>query len=110
MQTDLLTSLTEIIEARKSAEAGTSYVASLFAEGLEAIAAKVHEEADEAVQAAKSGDRNQVVYETADLWFHSMIMLSLFNATHEDVLNELERRFGVSGLVEKQSRQTSSKH
>ena len=104
MQTDVLTALSKVIESRKKADANQSYVASLHAKGLDAIAGKVIEEADETVEAAISGDVDQVVYETADLWFHSLVLLSHFNLTHEEVLNELDRRFGVSGLEEKKLR------
>ena len=104
MQTDVLTALSKVIESRKKADANQSYVASLHAKGLDAVAGKVIEEANETVQAAKSGDVDQVVYETADLWFHSLVLLSHFNLTHEEVLNELDRRFGVSGLEEKKLR------
>ena len=104
MQTDVLTALSKVIESRKKADANQSYVASLHAKGLDAVAGKVIEEADETVQAALSGDADQVVYETADLWFHSLVLLSHFNLTHEEVLNELDRRFGVSGLEEKNLR------
>jgi phosphoribosyl-ATP pyrophosphohydrolase len=104
MQTDVLTALSKVIESRKKADVNQSYVASLHAKGLDAIAGKVIEEADETVEAAISGDVDQVVYETADLWFHSLVLLSHFNLTHEEVLNELDRRFGVSGLEEKNLR------
>jgi phosphoribosyl-ATP pyrophosphohydrolase len=104
MQTDVLTALSKVIESRKKADANQSYVASLHAKGLDAVAGKVIEEANETVQAAISGDVDQVVYETADLWFHSLVLLSHFNLTHEEVLNELDRRFGVSGLEEKNLR------
>jgi phosphoribosyl-ATP pyrophosphohydrolase len=104
MQTDVLTALSKVIESRKKADVNQSYVASLHAKGLDAVAGKVIEEADETVQAAISGDVDQVVYETADLWFHSLVLLSHFNLTHEEVLNELDRRFGISGLEEKNLR------
>ena len=104
MQTDVLTALSKVIESRKKADVNQSYVASLHAKGLDAVAGKVIEEADETVQAAISGDVEQVVYETADLWFHSLVLLSHFNLTHEEVLNELDRRFGISGLEEKNLR------
>ena len=104
MQTDVLTALSKVIESRKNADANQSYVASLHAKGLNAIAEKVIEEADETVEAAINADVDQVVYETADLWFHSLVLLSHFNLTHEEVLNELDRRFGVSGLEEKNLR------
>ena len=104
MQTDVLTALSKVIESRKNADANQSYVASLHAKGLNAIAKKVIEEADETVEAAINADVDQVVYETADLWFHSLVLLSHFNLTHEEVLKELDRRFGVSGLEEKNLR------
>ncbi len=104
MQKDVLTALSRVIESRKKADANQSYVASLHAKGLDAVAGKVIEEANETVQAAISDDVDQVVYETADLWFHSLVLLSHFNLTHEEVLNELDRRFGVSGLEEKKLR------
>lgn len=107
---DTLEQLTEALEARKSADAETSYVASLHQKGLDAILKKVGEEATEVVLAAKgtaSGeDREAVVYETADLWFHCMVMLSHLDLNASDVLAELERRFGVSGHAEKASRAT----
>lgn len=104
MKTDILTSLSEVIDARKSADSKQSYVASLHAKGLGAISGKVLEEANETVEAAKNGDVSQVVYETADLWFHSMVLLSHFDVNHQHVLKELARRFGVSGITEKNLR------
>ncbi len=104
MQTDILESLMGVIESRKGADPGQSYVASLHNKGLDAISDKVIEEANETVEAAKAEDSGQVVYETADLWFHSMVLLSRFGLTHHDVIDELGRRFGVSGLDEKRSR------
>ena len=104
MEADILTTLSEVIDARKSADSKQSYVASLYAKGLGAISGKVLEEANETVEAAENGDVNQVVYETADLWFHSMVLLSYFEVNHQHVLDELVRRFGVSGITEKNSR------
>lgn len=101
---DILDKLAEMLESRKDAEADTSYVASLYARGLDTILKKVGEEATETVIAAKDGEKTQVVYETADLWFHSLVMLSHLGIDHRDVLAELERRFGLSGLEEKASR------
>jgi phosphoribosyl-ATP pyrophosphohydrolase len=101
---DILDKLAEVLESRKDAEADTSYVASLYARGLDTILKKVGEEATETVIAAKDGEKTQVVYETADLWFHSLVMLSHLGIDHRDVLAELERRFGLSGLEEKASR------
>jgi phosphoribosyl-ATP pyrophosphohydrolase len=99
------------IESRKPANGGdpaTSYVAKLFAKGDDAILKKVGEEATEAVMAAKDarhdGDTSKVLYECADLWFHSLVMLAQFNLTPQQVLDELARREGVSGIEEKAAR------
>jgi phosphoribosyl-ATP pyrophosphohydrolase len=99
------------IESRKPANGGdpaTSYVAKLFAKGDDAILKKVGEEATEAVMAAKDarhdGDTAKVLYECADLWFHSLVMLAQFNLTPQQVLDELARREGMSGLEEKAAR------
>jgi phosphoribosyl-ATP pyrophosphohydrolase len=103
--------LAEVIESRKPANGGdpaTSYVARLFSKGDDAILKKIGEEATETVMAAKDaraqGDASGLLYECADLWFHSMVMLAHFNLKAEDVLNELARREGLSGLEEKASR------
>ena len=99
-----LAALESVLESRKKASADRSYVASLFEKGLDTILKKVGEEATETVIAAKSGDKSQIIYETADLWFHCMVLLSQQGLSHQDVLNELDRRFGLSGLDEKASR------
>ncbi|MCF6190684.1 MAG: phosphoribosyl-ATP diphosphatase [Cocleimonas sp.] len=99
-----LTDVAKILEERKSAEAGSSYVASLYDKGLDAILKKVGEEATEVVMAAKDGKSDKIVYEVADLWFHTLVLLAQQNLHPDDVLKELERRFGTSGLVEKASR------
>ena len=104
-----LTEVAKILEERKSAKADSSYVASLYDKGLDAILKKVGEEATEVVMAAKDAEldqkkRNKIVYEIADLWFHTLVLLAQQNLHPEDVLEELERRFGTSGLVEKASR------
>ena len=104
MQSNILTALDEVIENRKQANVDESYVALLHSKGLSAITSKVTEEAQETVEAAYSKDVNQVIYETADLWFHSLVLLSYFNCNHSDVLNELGRRFGISGIEEKKFR------
>jgi len=104
--TDILEQLTEVLEQRKAASADSSYVASLYDKGLDAILKKIGEEATETVMAAKDGDRQKIVYETADLWFHTLIMLSHQGLTADDVLQELARRFGLSGLEEKANRPT----
>jgi phosphoribosyl-ATP pyrophosphohydrolase len=101
---DILTRLGDILEARKQADPESSYVAKLYSKGLDSILKKVGEEATETVIAAKGGDPGQIVYETADLWFHSLIMLSACGLRPEAVLAELERRFGRSGLEEKAAR------
>lgn len=101
---DTLEKLAEVIEARKSAAADASYVASLFEKGMNTILKKIGEEAAETIVAAKEDDDSQLVYETADLWFHTLVMLSARGLGPADVLAELERRFGMSGLQEKAGR------
>ena len=93
-----------LIEERREGDAAKSYVAKLFAEGEDAILRKIGEEATETVLAAKSGKRLQIVRETADLWFHSMVMLASYGLGPADVLAELQRREGISGLDEKAAR------
>jgi phosphoribosyl-ATP pyrophosphohydrolase len=92
------------IEQRKHSDAKTSYVASLFAKGEDAILKKIGEEATETVIAAKGGDKLHLVRETADLWFHCMVMLSHYKLSADDVLAELHRREGISGIDEKAAR------
>lgn len=104
MTADILQRLTETLEARKQAAPDTSYVAKLFCKGEDAILKKVGEEATEVVLASKSGDKTHLVYETADLWFHTMVLLAHHGLSSQDVLNELARREGLSGIVEKNSR------
>ena len=101
---EILARLAEAIAERRGADPGTSYVASLQAKGLDAILKKVGEEATEAVIAAKGGERAAIVHETADLWFHCLVMLGWHGVPVADVLAELERREGRSGLDEKASR------
>jgi phosphoribosyl-ATP pyrophosphohydrolase len=101
---DTLAKLAEVIEQRKAADPQNSYVASLYEKGLDRILKKVGEEATETVIAAKGGDDAQLVYETADLWFHTLVMLAARGLGPADVLAELERRFGLSGIEEKASR------
>lgn len=106
---EVLSKLNEILAERKNdADADSSYVASLHKKGLNKILEKVGEESVEAIIAAKdaerSGDNSDVIYETADLWFHSLVMLSHLGEDADAVLNELARRFDLSGLVEKASR------
>ena len=97
---DVLARLAEVIQARKAGDPDKSYVARLFHKGTDAILKKIGEEATEVVMAAKDGDPQKVVYEVADLWFHSMLALSAFGLTPADVLTELQRREGLSGLEE----------
>ncbi len=101
---DTLEKLAEVLEARKHAEPDSSYVAKLYAKGLDAILKKIGEEATETVMAAKDGVAEKIVYETADLWFHTLVLLAQQGLGPQDVLAELERRFGLSGLEEKASR------
>lgn len=101
---DTLSRLADTLEARKQADPASSYVAKLYAKGLDAILKKIGEEATETVVAAKNGDRQQIVYETADLWFHCLVMLASQGVRPEEVLAELARREGLSGLAEKAAR------
>ena len=102
---DILDKLALVLEQRKQAPADSSYVASLYAKGLDAILKKVGEEATETVIAAKDGNREQIVYETADLWFHTLVLLASQGLGPQEVLAELDRRFGLSGLDEKRQRE-----
>ena len=104
MNDNVLKQLAEVLEERKQASPEASYVAKLYHKGLDAILKKVGEEATETVMAAKDGDKEKIVYEIADLWFHTLVLLAQQNLHPDDVLNELARRFGMSGLVEKASR------
>jgi phosphoribosyl-ATP pyrophosphohydrolase len=105
---DILSALGDILEERKNASKDSSYVASLYHKGLNKILEKVGEEATETILAAKdaetSGDNKDVIYETADLWFHSLVALAKLGERPEVVLQELARRFDISGLEEKASR------
>ncbi len=102
---DVLARLAQILEDRKGADPNSSYVAGLYAKGLDSILKKIGEEATETVIAAKGGDNRQVVYETADLWFHTLVLLAHQGLKPEDVLQELQRRFGISGVEEKAKRE-----
>ncbi len=102
--TDILKQLDLILEQRKSENPHESYVASLYAKGTDAILKKIGEEATETVLAVKDGDSSKIIYETADLWFHTLVMLKQQGLDSGDVLQELQRRFGTSGLTEKASR------
>ncbi|MEQ1674135.1 MAG: phosphoribosyl-ATP diphosphatase [Candidatus Nitrotoga sp.] len=115
MADDILQRLTKTIAARKNQITGNSagnvannsYVAKLFSKGEDAILKKIGEEATEVLLAAKSGDAQHLVYETADLWFHCMVLLAQHNRSAQDVLQELARREGVSGLNEKANREVA---
>lgn len=102
--TDILTRLADTLEARKTGDPQTSYVARLYGKGLDAMLKKVAEEAAETLMAAKDGVPDKVVHETADLWFHTLVLLAHLGIRPEAVLAELARREGVSGNVEKASR------
>ena len=101
----VMSRLEQVIQDRlNDAQYSKSYVASLAAKGTDAILKKIGEEATETVMAAKDGDSEKIIYETADLCFHTMIMLAHYNVSVEQVLEELDRRMGVSGLAEKAAR------
>lgn len=101
---NVLTRIAQTLEARKGAEPSSSYVASLYAKGEDAILKKIGEEATETVLAAKGGDKLALVRETADLWFHCLVMLAHAGLGPDDVLAELRRREGISGIDEKAAR------
>jgi len=101
---DTLDRLAEVLEQRKLADPDSSYVAKLYHKGTDAILKKIGEEATETVMAGKDGDAAKIVCETADLWFHSMVLLAHNGLHPRDVTRELERRFGLSGLEEKARR------
>lgn len=101
---DVLDRLSELLEQRKSADPQSSYVAKLYAKGMDTILKKVGEESAETIIAAKNGDKEHLIYETADLWFHTLVMLAQAGLKPQDVLDELARREGLSGIVEKASR------
>ena len=107
MSDDILLRLMAVLASRKDADPESSYVAGLYHEGLDSILKKIGEESAETIIAAKSGNKQQIVYETADLWFHCMVMLAQQNLDARLVLEELERRFGVSGIDEKAAREQS---
>jgi phosphoribosyl-ATP pyrophosphohydrolase len=105
MKQDILQKLTETLEGRKQASPESSYVAKLFSKGEDAILKKVGEEATEVLLAGKGSDKTHLVHEMADLWFHCMVLLAQHGLSAEDVLNELARREGVSGIAEKAGRE-----
>lgn len=101
---EILDRLAATLATRREADPASSYVAKLFHKGQDAILKKIGEEAVETIMAAKDGDKEHLVYEVADLWFHTLVLLSHEGLSHEDVLNELARREGVSGVAEKAAR------
>ncbi|TYO98512.1 phosphoribosyl-ATP pyrophosphatase [Geothermobacter ehrlichii] len=103
-ETDILTAIYQVIQDRKRNPSEKSYVASLYAKGLDKILGKIGEEATETAVAGKGGDRDEIVYEVADLFFHVLVLLGHYDIEPERVYAELRRRFGVSGLEEKASR------
>ena len=105
IDTEVLSKLADTLEARREAAAESSYVASLYRKGEDAILKKVAEESAEVLLASKDGDRLHLVREVADLWFHTMVLLAHHCLRPEDVLMELRRREGISGIDEKASRQ-----
>ncbi len=104
MSDDILAQLMQVLEERKQADPGSSYVASLYKKGLDSILKKIGEESAETIIAAKGDDNGQIIYEMADLWFHCLVLLAHSGLSADQVLKELERRFGLSGLEEKASR------
>ena len=109
MSDDILAQLMQVLESRKQADADSSYVASLYSKGLDSILKKIGEESAETIIAAKGNDDGQIIYEMADLWFHSLVLLAHKGLSVEQVLTELERRFGLSGLQEKASRKQTKR-
>lgn len=99
-----LDKLAAVLESRKGADPASSYVAGLYAKGLDAILKKIGEEATETVMAAKDGEAGPLLHEIADLWFHTLVLLAHQGLKPDDVLSELDRRFGLSGLDEKTQR------
>jgi len=103
----ILKKLTETLEARKKDDPTKSYTASLYRDGLEAILKKVNEEAFETIIAARQGDNKELIHEFADLWFHTLVLMVHKNLSAEDILNELAKREGTSGIEEKENRSKS---
>ena len=102
---DILDRHAEVLQQRKSANPEDSYVAKLYHKGINTITKKIGEEAAETIIAVKDGDREQIIYETADLWFHTLVMLTHADIKPSEVLNELAMREGISGIDEKASRE-----
>tara|TARA_B110000305_G_scaffold52891_1_gene58005 strand:- start:1749 stop:2078 length:330 start_codon:yes stop_codon:yes gene_type:complete len=109
MEKDIIIEIAEILERRKESTASSSYTKSLFDKGLEEILSKISEESEELIEAAKDKSKNKkkkLIHETADLWFHTMVLLSYEDISAKEILDELEKRFGTSGLDEKASRKS----
>ena len=100
----VLDQLTQVLKSRKEGDPQQSYVASLYAEGVDKMLVKIAEETTELVMAVKEDDREKIIHETADLWFHTLVMLVHAGLSADDILKELTRRFGESGHVEKARR------
>ena len=103
---DILDAVYQVVQDRKQSPSEKSYVASLYAKGLDKILGKIGEEATEVAVAGKGGEVDEVVSEVADLWFHTLVLLSYYDLPPEKIYAELERRFGLSGLEEKASRKS----
>ncbi|WP_190600655.1 phosphoribosyl-ATP diphosphatase [Candidatus Vesicomyidisocius sp. SY067_SCS001] len=101
---EILIKLEQILEQRKSAKSDESYVASLYNKGIYEILKKISEESDEVIMATKDGSNDKIIYEIADLWFHTLVLLRFKQIKVEKITNELSRRFGLSGLKEKANR------
>ena len=104
VMSDILSRLAQVLEERKQADPDSSYVARLYAKGLDGILKKIGEEATETVMAAKDGDPSRLTAEIADLWFHCLVLLAQQGQGPDQVLAELDRRFGLSGIAEKAAR------
>ncbi len=101
---NILNKLEQILEDRKSAKADESYVSSLYAKGLDEILKKIGEESAEVIMSAKDGEKEKIIYEVADLWFHTLVLLRHKDIEVSKIQDELSRRFGLSGLEEKANR------
>ncbi len=101
---NILKQLENVLEQRKNTDAGASYVASLYAKGLDEILKKIGEESAEVIIAGKDGDEDKIIYEVADLWFHTLVLLRHKNIEVAKISDELSKRFGLSGLTEKANR------
>jgi phosphoribosyl-ATP pyrophosphohydrolase len=106
---DVLARLADVVESRRGSDPEKSYVARLLSKGPDSFLEKIGEEATETVMAAKDGDKAKIVNETADLWFHCLVMLAHYDLRPEQVLSELARREGLSGLDEKASRKAAER-